>query len=78
MNPELLKHLRQLSFLTQAQLGESVGVHQTIIGKYEAGLREVSPEMERKLKEVFASKGIGESEISLLAEIFNSRRYKKN
>ncbi|WP_369355889.1 helix-turn-helix domain-containing protein [Lysinibacillus capsici] len=77
MIPELLKHCRQLALLTQTELAEMVGVHQTLIGKYEAGLHEVNPEMERKLKEVFASKGIKENEIALLSEIFNSRKYRK-
>lgn len=73
MNPKLLKHLRQLCNFTQAELAKEINVHQTLIGKLETGETPIHSRSEEKLKKVFATKGIRERELSLLADIFRMR-----
>lgn len=76
MNHELIKHLRMLSGLSQNDLAEKLGVHQTLISKIEAGERLIQIETERKLLEVFAEAGISEADIYLLKGLFESRKMK--
>jgi transcriptional regulator with XRE-family HTH domain len=78
MNKELIKHLRFITNLNQAQLAARVGVHQTLISKAEAGLIELQSAIQDKLMKVFNDEGITPNDISLLSAVFESKKMKKN
>lgn len=76
VNKELIKHLRSITNLSQIELAERVGVHQSLISKIENGSTPLQPEMEQKILSVFGSKGIGGQEVALLHSMFDSRKMK--
>ena len=43
VNPELIQLARQSRGLTQTKLASDIGVSQSLIAKYEAGVRDVPP-----------------------------------
>ncbi|QGQ47252.1 helix-turn-helix domain-containing protein [Metabacillus sediminilitoris] len=76
MNTELIRHLRSITNLSQADLAKRVGVHQTLISKIEAGVIELQPHTEQKILSVFGTEGISGQDIALLHSVFESRKMK--
>ena len=74
MNKELI-HLRSIWDLSQAELAERVGVHQTIISKIEKGVTPLQHHTEKKLMEVFSFE-VGMQNIVLLNSVFEDRKMK--
>lgn len=58
MQPLLLKYCRTFLGLTQKDLSELIGVHDSLISKIEAGAIPMQPDTERKLLEVFSEMGM--------------------
>jgi transcriptional regulator with XRE-family HTH domain len=78
LNGELIKHLRILSGLSQADLAEKLDVHQTLVSLFERGERIIQPQTEEKLHAIFREQaGVSEADIKLLQGIFQSRKYKQ-
>lgn len=71
MNSNLIKSGRFFSGLSQKELAEQLGQSQNAVSKYEKGSLIPSPATARKIKEVFASHGVGNRELRYLKEIFN-------
>lgn len=74
VNKELIKHIRSITNLSQMELAERVGVHQSLISKVENGSTPLQPEMEQKILNVFGLEAIGGQEIALLNSVFVSRK----
>lgn len=72
----MIKHLRLLCGLSQAELGTRASLHQTTVGKLESGVLTLTKATEQKLLFVFAVEGIGGQEIALLHSVFESRKMK--
>ena len=77
MNKDLLKHCRLLCNYSQTELGSTISVHQTLIGKMENGDIPVQPDTLRKLLNAFADKGIDTEEIALLATVFEAKNKRR-
>ncbi|WP_226619765.1 helix-turn-helix domain-containing protein [Cytobacillus firmus] len=77
MNKDLIKHLRSITNLSQTELADRVGVHQTIISRVESGTIPLHPKTEQALLRVFGEEGIGGQDIVLLHSIFESRKMKQ-
>ena len=77
-NPELVRLARQARGLTQNQLASDIGVSQSLIAKYEAGVKEVPPDHISLLSEAldyparFFSRPMGRAGSG--SEIFHRRR----
>ncbi|WP_368298540.1 helix-turn-helix domain-containing protein [Cytobacillus firmus] len=76
MNNELIKYLRGLSNLSQKELAERIGVHQSLISKLENGTAEVTQRTQDKLLQVFNDAGITPQDILLLGQVFQNRKMK--
>lgn len=76
MNSELFKHVRLIAGYSQTELAEIVGLTQSTIAKIEAGYAPIQSTTERKIREAFSDAGITETEIALLASVFESKKFK--
>lgn len=76
MNHEFIRNVRLITNLTQKQLAEKVGVHDSLISKIENGSTPLQPELKNKILSVFGAKGVGGQEIALLNTVFESRKLK--
>ncbi|MDF2039862.1 helix-turn-helix transcriptional regulator [Cytobacillus oceanisediminis] len=76
MNNELLKHCRQLANLTQKELANRMGVHDSLISKLENGSAEVTTRTQDKLLQVFNDSGVTPNDIALLGQVFQNRKMK--
>ena len=78
VNPELIQLARQSRGLTQTRLASGIGVSQSLIAKYEAGVREVPPDHLARLAEAldyperFFSRPMGRAGSG--SEIFHRKR----
>ncbi|MDM5249634.1 helix-turn-helix transcriptional regulator [Lysinibacillus sp. G4S2] len=71
MNKELIKHLRSITNLSQEELAERVGKHQSLISKIELGTAELTPQTQKAILNVFAEEGVGGLEIAVLNSVIN-------
>ncbi|MGG1630070.1 helix-turn-helix domain-containing protein [Rossellomorea sp. NRS-1567] len=77
MNGMYIKLLRYFAGqLTQEELAERVGITQSTLSKYEAGVLKVSPEAERIIRQTFIDAGLDESEQIFLLEVMNKQKRK--
>lgn len=77
MNKELIKHLRSITNLSQAELAKRVGISQSIISRVENGTIPMQLQTEQKILQVFVSEGVSVQDIALLHTIFESRKMKQ-
>lgn len=70
MNKTVFKLLRIFSNLTQHELGEKLGVHQSMIARYENGTHRISNKTENKIKEIALSSGVYQKDINVLEKLF--------
>jgi transcriptional regulator with XRE-family HTH domain len=74
VNKDVLKLVRKLAGMTQKELAQKIGVHDSFISKLETGTKKLIPATERKIKEAFHDAGITESDIALLIAVIHSRK----
>jgi transcriptional regulator with XRE-family HTH domain len=74
VNKDVLKLVRKLAGMTQKELAQKIGVHDSFISKLETGNKKLIPATERKIKEAFYDAGITEIDIALLIAVIHSRK----
>ncbi|MGD6815495.1 helix-turn-helix domain-containing protein [Metabacillus sp. 113a] len=77
MDKDLVRHLRSITDLSQAELADRVGVHQTLISKIEKGETFIQSKTVKALLRVFGEEGISGQDIVLLHSIFVNRKMKQ-
>lgn len=76
VQPILLKYCRMFCDLSQAELAECIGVHQSLLSKIESGTIPMQPEIERKLLEVFSELGMDAETILKVKQTINELKQK--
>ncbi|WP_187443660.1 helix-turn-helix domain-containing protein [Rossellomorea aquimaris] len=77
MNGMFIKLLRHFTEqLTQEALAEKVGISQSTLSKYEAGILKVSPDAERIIRKAFTEMGLDESDQIFLYKVMNNHNQK--
>ena len=71
MQPILVKWCRLYCNLSQKELAELIGVHQTLVSKIEEGTVPLKQETEHKLLEVFAEMGMDTETILKVKQVLN-------
>jgi len=77
LDKHLAKHLRQISNLTQKELADRLGVHDSLISKIESGTTAIQKPLEEKMMQVFSDEGISIENMILLSGIFQARKDKR-
>lgn len=77
MQPILLKYCRTFLGLTQKDLSELIGVHDSLISKIESGTIPMQPDIERQLLEVFSAMGMDAETILKVKDTINELKKKK-
>lgn len=55
---EMIRRLRNVLYITQAELGEMLGVSFSTVNRWEMGLHEPTMKMKRKLNDLFIKNNI--------------------
>lgn len=77
LDKHLAKHLRQIANLTQKDLADRLGVHDSLISKIESGTTAIQKPLELKMMQVFSDEGISVENMILLSGIFQARKDKR-
>lgn len=76
LDKNLVRHLRQIAELTQKELADKLGVHDSLISKIESGVTLIQKPLEQKMMQVFSDSGISIENMILLSGIFQARKVK--
>ncbi len=76
MQPTLIKYCRLFCNLTQKDVAELIGVHDSLVSKIESGTVLIQAETEQKLLEVFSAFGMDADTILKVKQMINEMNQK--
>lgn len=74
MHHTIIKTARYLSGLSQQEMADYLYVTQSNISKYENGSLKISPEALNRMKEIFASNGMGKAQLKFIEQLYKDRK----
>lgn len=74
MHHTIIKTARYLSGLSQQEMADYLYVTQSNISKYENGSLKISPKTLNRMKEIFASNGMGKAQLKFIEQLYKDRK----